>query len=117
MRGAEISPLADGRLQVDLYWSLVSGEIDRQVVAFVHVIGPEGLIGQSDSVPGDGNWPVQWWREGLIIADARLLALAVPYEEDEHQILIGSYDATKREHLPVLDQDGVPASETWLWQP
>jgi len=117
LRGAEISPIADGRLQADLYWSLVSGEVDRQLVAYVHVIGPDGLIGQSDSVPAGGNWPVQWWRRGLIIADSRLLDLDVPYEEGRDHILIGLYDATTQEHLPVLDQDGVPASEAWLWQP
>jgi hypothetical protein len=116
LRGAEISPLAGGRLQVDLLWSLVAEEVDRQVVAFVHVIGPDGLIGQSDSVPGDGNWPAQWWRNGLIIADTRELALDVPYVE-EHQILIGLYDAITREHLPVLDQDGVSTGEAWLWRP
>lgn len=117
LRGAEISPLGDGRLQVDLYWSLIAEEMDRSVVAFVHVIGPDGLIGQSDGVPGDGNWPAQWWRKGLIIADSRQLALDVPYEEEEHQILIGLYDAITQEHLPVLDQDGVPTGEAWLWQP
>jgi 4-amino-4-deoxy-L-arabinose transferase-like glycosyltransferase len=117
LRGAEISPLADGRLQVDLYWSLVSEGMDRQVVAFVHVIGSDGFIGQSDSVPGDGNWPVPWWRKGLIVADSRLLALDVPYEEEEHQVLIGLYDAITRENLPVLDQDGLPEREAWLWQP
>jgi 4-amino-4-deoxy-L-arabinose transferase-like glycosyltransferase len=117
LRGAEISPLADGRLKVDLYWSLVSEGMDRQVVAFVHVRGPEGLIGQSDSVPGDGYWPVQWWRTGLIIADSRVLALDVPYEREKHQILIGLYDAITRDNLFVLNQDGVPASEAWLWQP
>lgn len=117
LRGAEISPLDDGRLSVDLYWSLVSEAVDRQVVAFVHVVGPEGLIGQSDSVPGDGNWPVPWWREGLIITDSRLLALDTSFEEEEHQILIGLYDAITQEHLPVLDEDGVPVREAWLWQP
>jgi len=117
LRGAEISPLGDGRLQVDLFWSLISEEVDRQLVAFVHIVGPDGLIGQSDSVPGDGNWPAPWWRKGLIVADSHLMALDVPYEENEHQILIGLYDAITMEHLPVLGEDGVPESESWLWQP
>jgi 4-amino-4-deoxy-L-arabinose transferase-like glycosyltransferase len=117
LRGAEISPLDDGRLQADLYWSLVSEVVDRQVVAFVHVIGPNGLVGQSDSVPGDGNWPAPWWRSGLIVADSRLLVLDVPYEEEKHQILIGLYDAVTQEPLPVLNEDGLPEREAWLWQP
>ena len=88
LRGAEISPLADGRLQVDLYWSLISEKVNRQVVAFVHVIGPDGLIGQSDTVPGDGHWPAQWWRNGFIVADSRVLALDTPFEEEKYQMIV-----------------------------
>jgi hypothetical protein len=91
--------------------------VNQQVVAFVHVLGPDGLIGQSDSVPGDGTWPAQWWRRGLTIADSRQLVLDEPFEEEEHQILIGLYDASTREHLPVLNEDGVPEGEAWLWRP
>ena len=117
LRGADVSQLDDGRLQVDLQWSLVSEEMKLPVVAFVHVIGPDGLIGQSDNVPSDGNWPAQWWRSGLIIVDSHLLALDVPYEEEEHQILIGLYNAITQEQLLVLNEDGVPEREAWLWQP
>jgi 4-amino-4-deoxy-L-arabinose transferase-like glycosyltransferase len=117
LSGAEISPLDGGRLQVDLRWSLIAEEVDRSLVAFVHVMGPDGLIGQSDSVPGDGNWPAQWWRKGLTILDPHMLTLEAPYEEEKHQILIGLYEAATQEHLSVLNKDGAPVGDAWLWQP
>ncbi len=117
LRGAEVSPLDGGRLQVDLRWSITKEGIDRPLTAFVHVVGPDGLIGQSDSVPSDGNWPVQWWREDLTVVDSHLLTLTVPYEREEHQILIGLYDAATQDHLAVLDDRGDPAGDAWLWQP
>jgi hypothetical protein len=117
LRGAEILPLGDGRVQVDLHWSLGIEAVNRSLIAFVHLMEQGDLIGQSDGVPGDGNWPAQWWRRGLTIVDSHILMPNVPYEEQKHQILIGLYDAVTQEHLPVLDEDGAPAGDAWLWQP
>ena len=117
LRGAEITPLDNGRLQVEIHWSLESEAVDRSLIAFVHLMEQGNLIGQSDGVPGDGNWPAQWWRRGLTIVDTHELTPAVPYEEEKHQILIGLYEASTQELLPVLYEDGASAGDAWLWQP
>ncbi len=75
----DLLELADGRLQVDVYWqSEIS--LDEELVAFVHVLGPDGLIGQHDAPPAEGRWPVSWWQTGQIIRDRHLLELAEPFD-------------------------------------
>jgi hypothetical protein len=112
LRKAEVTIIDDGLLQIDLYWS--AGADNKQpLVVFVHVDGLDGIIGQSDSLPSQGNWPVQWWQPGYIIRDRHMIELSEEFDENQHKIKIGLYDANSSDRIPVLGTGGEPVSDSW----
>lgn len=119
LRGAEVKDSGAGQLLVDLYWSTDSA-LEDSLVTFVHVSeksAPPGLVGQSDSVPSQGNWPTQWWRPGLIIHDQHIVNLDGGYDGNQHEVRVGLYKVDSRELLPLVDDTGASIGDTWLLQP
>jgi len=116
LRDAKVSYLDSDAVQVDLYWSTTLQE-ERQLISFVHVLGPAGLIGQSDTIPSQGNWPSQWWRSGLIIHDQHVIHLDEKLENKQPQIRVGLYNAYSQDNLPVADVNGEPLGSSWLLRP
>lgn len=113
---ASVTALEDQRLDVDLTWS-TGQQMAQPLIVFVHVVGPNGLIGQSDTVPSQGHWPTSWWRPGLMIEDTHQIDLTEAYQAPLHQILVGLYDANTRLRLQVFDKSGQPVGDTWLLEP
>lgn len=99
-------------LHVDLQWETETA-VSRRWVAFVHVLGPDGLVAQSDRPPAYGHWLPQWWQPGIVVQDARTLALPVPFDPAQHQIVVGLYDPATAERLPVFTPDGRPVGDSW----
>ena len=87
------------------------------MAAFVHVVGAEGIVDQSDTIPGHGYWPSQQWRPGLVIRDSHMIELSEEFDENIHTIQIGLYDANTRDRLQVLGTGGEPASDSWRVTP
>ncbi|HET6446333.1 MAG TPA: glycosyltransferase family 39 protein [candidate division Zixibacteria bacterium] len=111
LRVAEVTELSDGHLQIDLYWS-TADVIDESITSFVHLTEGDTLVAQSDSIPGSGYWPSQWWRPGMTLLDRHILELENDYIEDKQQIIIGLYNASTFEPLAVKDSNGIPIGET-----
>jgi 4-amino-4-deoxy-L-arabinose transferase-like glycosyltransferase len=103
-------------LIIDLYWSTTE-IIDDSLIVFVHVLGPEGIIAQSDSIPVQGNWPSQWWRPGFILQDRHIIDLAEGDDADLSQIIVGFYHADTKVRLAAFRADGTPVGDTWLLEP
>jgi 4-amino-4-deoxy-L-arabinose transferase-like glycosyltransferase len=103
-------------LIIDLYWSIESF-IDSSLIVFVHLVGPDGLIAQSDNVPAQGMWPSQWWQPGLIIRDQHHIDLEEGFDPAQHQIIVGIYHADTKVRLAAYRADGTPVGDTWLLQP
>jgi hypothetical protein len=101
---ANVIEMGDGGLQVDLYWQAEMA-LDEELVVFVHVAGPEGLVGQDDNPPADGRWQKDWWRAGQIVRDRHTLYLDEPYDPGKHEILVGLYEASTGERLPVTSAE------------
>jgi hypothetical protein len=104
------------RLIIDLYWSTTT-TIDDSLIVFVHLVGPDGIIAQSDSVPAQGNWPSQLWRPGIILHDYHILDLAQGFDLNQSQIIAGIYHADTKVRLAVFRADGTPVGDTWLLRP
>jgi len=113
LRKAEVKPIDQQQLQVDLYWS-ADGDVDVPIVTFVHVEDATSLIGQSDSIPSQANWPSKWWKPGLLIHDQHLLQLNGAFDEDQHQIRVGIYRSDTEERLPIRDLEGTYVGDSWL---
>jgi hypothetical protein len=116
LQRASLTTLSGDHLQVDLYWSTETA-VAQEVVAFVHVAGANGLVGQDDAPPAAGHWPISWWRPGFIVHERRVIALAEPYDPTQHQLYIGLYDPVTLTRLPVLDAAGEPIADAWLLHP
>jgi 4-amino-4-deoxy-L-arabinose transferase-like glycosyltransferase len=113
LRKVEVKPIDQRQIQVDLYWS-ADRDVDMPIVTFVHVEDATSLIGQSDSVPSQANWPSKWWKPGLLIHDQHLLQLNGAFDEDHHHILVGIYRSDTEERLPIRDLDGTYVGDSWL---
>lgn len=102
---AAVTRLSPSKLAVDLTWTLAPGA-ERPAslpAAFLQVVGPAVVIGQSDGPPGGGRWAATWWEPGLQIRERRIVALAEPFDPGQHQIITGLYWPETGERLPVLD--------------
>jgi hypothetical protein len=104
LRQANVEQLSDSQLQVDLYWE---GEtaVYPPITTFIHVVGQQGVVAQSDAPPGNNLW--HWWQPGLIIHDQHRLDLPAPLTADQ-QIIVGLYNSQTGDRL--LNEDG---SDFW----
>jgi 4-amino-4-deoxy-L-arabinose transferase-like glycosyltransferase len=112
LRHTEVRCLGADQMQVDLYWSLEAA-VDRSVISFVHVMESGDLVGQSDSIPGQGTLPSQWWRPDLILQDQHAIQLQETSDRMQQQLLIGLYDSDTRANLALIDSAGQTGGNTW----
>ncbi len=101
----------DETLQVNVVWTAETA-VSQPLTAFVHVIGPDGLVAQDDAPPGGGFWPSAWWRPGLQLQEQRTMTLPDGFDPAGHYVLIGLYDAGQN-RLPVVDGNGRGAGDSW----
>ena len=95
-------------LEVALYWRAESS-IAEQYTVFTHLIGPDGALrGQKDSMPLEGHYPTDRWREGEVIGDRYLITVAEDAPPGSYRVGIGMYNwAADMRSLPLYDERGV----------
>ncbi len=98
---------------VDLSW-VADTAVDPNLVAFVHLVGPEGILAQSDLPPGGGNWLPDWWQPDQIVREQRRFEGIRPYDPPQDFIRIGVYHAQTGQNLPLLDGSGQAVSEFYI---
>ncbi len=113
LREANVHQPDPDRLRVDIYWE-AEGAIEHDLSVFVHVVGPDGLTGQSDAPLASGRWPRAWWQPGLILRESREIALDEPFVSDRHQVRLGVYRTVDGERLPVVGSAGEETGTTWI---
>ena len=84
-------------------------------IAFVHLIGPDGLITQLDAPPGGAYWFPHWWQEDQLVHEQRILTLPAPlsFDPDSQVIRLGLYDPETLDRLPIT-VDGAALSDDSL---
>jgi 4-amino-4-deoxy-L-arabinose transferase-like glycosyltransferase len=105
LRRANVVQLDPDNLQVDIYWEAEDTTADDLVV-FVHVAGPQGLIGQDDAPLTRGRWPGAWWQPGVTLRESHQIFLSEPFDSSRHQVSLGLYRAGSGERLPVTGGAG-----------
>ncbi len=90
----------------------LSTNTDPNINAFVHISGPDGLIGQFDAPAAQGRWSNAWWQPGINVTETRLIQLDEPFDAAQHEILVGLYDTETGERLAILEADGAPSTAT-----
>jgi tetratricopeptide (TPR) repeat protein len=100
-------------LELTLYWQ-ASAPPPEPYQVFVHVVDSAGtIIAQDDGAPVGGRYPTDQWRAGVVIADARRIALDNPPES--FGVRVGLYRLPDGARLPVSPADArVEADSVWL---
>ena len=106
-----ITPLDARTVQVDLVWQKMGDALPNQI-AFLHLLGPDGLITQADAPPGGAYWFPHWWRADQLVQEQRLLTLAEPFDPALHTIQVGLYDPMTLERLLVFKDDDM-VGDSW----
>ena len=100
-------------LAITLDWAAAAPP-RQPLIAFVHVISVEGLIGQDDSPPGQGGWPESWWRPSLQLREERYITMQTPHEPQTRQIFVGVYPLNEpTARLPIIAADGTVQGDLW----
>lgn len=102
---APITATAGAPLAVQTIWR-VGAPVATDYTAFVHVIGPDGhLVAQVDRPPTAGFYPISAWRAGWPVDDSFTLTLPVDAQPGEYRVLLGLYDPTTMQRLPVIQNE------------
>ncbi|MEJ2748416.1 MAG: hypothetical protein P8183_10995, partial [Anaerolineae bacterium] len=67
-------PAAGKELVVELIWEKQEAAATNEKV-FIHVTGPDGLIGQGDTSIGSDYWPPAWWQMGQLVREIHHIPL------------------------------------------
>lgn len=111
-----VTPLDDQTVQVDLIWQKTGDALPNQI-AFLHVLGEEGLVTQTDAPPGGDYWFPHWWRTNQAVHERRLLIFPEPFDPTRHTIRVGLYDPITLDRLPVIEDNGAVLSDGWQLVP
>lgn len=111
-----VSLLEIQTLQIDLVWQKVEDRLPNQI-AFVHLIGPEGLVTQVDAPPGGTYWFPHWWQQGQAVHEQRILTLPEPFDPSVHVIRVGLYDPITLDRLPITVDGLTVSGDSWRLVP
>jgi 4-amino-4-deoxy-L-arabinose transferase-like glycosyltransferase len=112
LKQGTVTQFDDQTWPVDLYWEAETA-VNPNLIAFVQLVDAAGIIAQQDLPPGAGLWLADWWRPGLVVHEQRILEMARPTDPTNHRLIIGIYDSTTGERLPVLAEDGEVLGDSW----
>ena len=112
LRHASLIMQSANELTVTVAWQ-ANKAIQPNLVTFIHVVGPTGLLTQVDTPPLSGYWQPQWWQPGIVLQDQHTLTLPLPFDPNQHYILIGLYDAASQIRLSIVDTNGQPTADAW----
>lgn len=100
------------RLKLTLYWQ-ADQPIPTDYTVFVQMLGPTGtVIGQHDAQPINNSWPTTNWQAGEVVADPHQIEFPTTQPGD-YRLIVGLYEASTGQRLPVFQPDGSPAGDFW----
>jgi len=93
-------------LRFTLFWSC-DVPPGRPLNVFVHLAREDGVpLAQGDGPPLNGDYPVELWAAGDMIADPRTVVLPDDLPPGRYTLLVGLYSLQTGERLPAFDVDG-----------
>jgi len=93
-------------IRLTLHWR-TSEETETGYKVFVHLLdGEGGIVAQRDSEPVGGLRPTSGWGIGEKILDNYGIMLPKELPSGEYQLVVGMYDPTSGERLPIYGMDG-----------
>jgi 4-amino-4-deoxy-L-arabinose transferase-like glycosyltransferase len=103
----ENAVLKSDTLQLALYWQSTT-KIDQDLTVFTQLVGPDGQVwAQWDNPPQGGRYPTTAWLQQDEVVDRYTLTLNQGAPDGDYQLLVGMYNPTTGERLPV-SKNGFP---------
>lgn len=109
---ADLIAQTETEITLQLIWQK-GGNRAVQPKIFIHVVGPDGLIGQDDTPIGGKFWSADWWQPGQLVQETHRIQLTESFDPARQQILIGLYDAATSDRLSILDVSGTVTGDSW----
>jgi 4-amino-4-deoxy-L-arabinose transferase-like glycosyltransferase len=102
LRGYGLEQLQGARgLRAALFWE-ARGATPGDALAFVHLIGPDGMrYAQADLPPGGVAFPTSAWSPGRFLITAVDLALPAAAPPGRYRLVVGLYDIASGARLPL----------------
>ncbi len=91
-------------LYLTLYWK-AQQPLDINYQVFVHVLGPDGLVAQSDKI-NPGDFPTRRWPDDKYVRDEHQLSLPSDLPPGDYEIAAGLWVQNDGWRLPLLDEQG-----------
>jgi hypothetical protein len=93
-------------VHLTLYWEATDYIVTPYSV-YIHLLDASaGIIAQLDSAPQGGDFPTQEWMPGDVIVDPYSIVIPADTRPGEYNVIVGLYDPTTGERLPVTDGQG-----------
>jgi hypothetical protein len=96
---------------VQLFWQPTK-KVAADYTVFVHLVGADGrIVAQHDGEPENGFYPTSAWMPGETVVDSHHLDLPANLPPGDYRLLVGLYQSSTNQRLPVLGPDGIPLSD------
>ena len=89
---------AGGRFTLELFWTCLR-PLDRDLVVFVHVVGPGEARFAADHPPAQGALPTSRWQPGETIRDAIEVTVPAATARGRYTLRAGLWDPKRRSRL------------------
>lgn len=108
---AQAQPLADGRVQISLFWRSLVERPPIDATIFVHVMHPSQPtpVGQDDSRPWHGQYPTFIWSAGEVIQTDHVVATG-GFDLNTLEVYAGMYTFPDLTRLRA-QQNGTPLAD------
>lgn len=101
---------AGGELRLTLAWQ-ATGEINRNLSVFCHLVGQDGqIVAQHDGAPQGGAMPTSDWLAGQVVLDEIVLPVPQDAAAGTYQLRVGLYDPISGQREAVT-QHGAPSDD------
>ncbi len=91
-------------VNLTLYWkALQTLDINYQV--FLHLLGPDGLVAQSDKI-NPGDFPTRRWPDDKYVRDEHALLIPADLAPGTYDVAAGLWVQNDGWRLPILDDQG-----------
>jgi len=98
--GSDVVQRGDG-VRLTLYWQ-PHDDILRSLTTFVHLVDSQGnIVGQSDTLPANGERPTTGWAPGEVITDEISVFVGTDVPPGDYRLHVGWYDASTGERITV----------------
>jgi hypothetical protein len=99
-------------VDLSLYWQAQT-ELPINYQVFVHLLGPDGLVAQSDKI-NPGDFPTRRWPLDKYVRDDHRLLLPEDLAAGVYTLATGVWVQDEGWRLPLLDEQGQQIGDSFL---